>query len=430
MLVHQRRQLAIRNISHEYSTNRGIRVAASTFASNPRRHVLSDHRPPLPLDRPAKGIRHRAALASPRDRRAHDAGAGLSEQGMHRPETLARERADHLDRGGSAEILDRRRRRGGSDRARGRGAAHSVERTAHGGGARGYARRGRLQPHSSGLARSHRRLLPREREEVAMDLGIRGKIALVAASSRGLGRASAEALAAEGVELVLCARGEAALRATAEDIRRNAGVRVVDVVADVATQAGFDAVLSAADREFGRVDILVTNGGGPPAGPFETHALAAWDAAVRANLTSVVELVRGVLPGMRERRWGRIVNVTSIAVKQPVDNLILSNSIRAAVTGFARTLSNEVATDGITVNNILPGYTRTERVEELADATAKKENLTRADILSRFEQQIPMRRLGEPKEFAALAAFLASERASYITGQSIAVDGGWIKSVL
>ncbi|HSU92710.1 MAG TPA: SDR family oxidoreductase [Gemmatimonadaceae bacterium] len=263
-----------------------------------------------------------------------------------------------------------------------------------------------------------------------MDLGIRGKIALVAASSRGLGRASAEALAAEGVELVLCARGEAALRATANDIRRTTGVRVVDVVADVATKAGIDAVLSAAEREFGRVDILVTNGGGPPAGPFESHTPEAWDAAVRANLTSVVELVRGVLPGMRERRWGRIVNVTSIAVKQPVDNLILSNSVRAAVTGFARTLANEVAPLGVTVNNVMPGYTRTARVEALADRTASLHGTTRDAAFAAWENQIPMGRLGEPAEFGAMVAFLCSAQASYTTGASIPVDGGWIKSLL
>jgi 3-oxoacyl-[acyl-carrier protein] reductase len=263
-----------------------------------------------------------------------------------------------------------------------------------------------------------------------VDLGIRGKVALVAASSRGLGRASAEALAAEGVELVLCARGEAALRATAEDIRRTAGVRVVDVVADVATQAGIAAVLSAASHEFGRVDILVTNGGGPPAGPFETHAPEAWDAAVRANLTSVVELVRGVLPGMRERRWGRIVNVTSIAVKQPVDNLILSNSVRAAVTGFARTLANEVAPLGITVNNVMPGYTRTARVEELAARTASLKGTTPDAAFAAWEGQIPMGRLGEPAEFGAMVSFLCSMHASYTTGASIPVDGGWIRSLL
>ena len=263
-----------------------------------------------------------------------------------------------------------------------------------------------------------------------MDLGIRGKVALVAASSRGLGRASAAALAAEGVDLVLCARGEQALRDAAADIRRSTGARVVDVVADVATKTGIDAVLSAAEREFGRVDILVTNGGGPPAGPFESHAPDAWDAAVRGTLTSVVELVRGVLPGMRERRWGRIVNVTSIAVKQPVDGLILSNSVRAAVTGFARTLANEVAPLGITVNNVMPGYTRTARVEELADRSATLKGTTRDAAFATWESQIPMGRLGEPAEFGAMVAFLCSAQASYTTGASIPVDGGWIKSLL
>jgi 3-oxoacyl-[acyl-carrier protein] reductase len=137
-----------------------------------------------------------------------------------------------------------------------------------------------------------------------------------------------------------------------------------------------------------------------------------------------------VLPGMRERKWGRIIHVTSIAAKQPVNNLILSNSVRSAVTGFSRTLANEVAVDGVTVNTLLPGYTRTERVEELADANAARENSSRAAVLERFEREIPMHRLGEPREFAALAAFIASERASYITGQSIVADGGWIRSLM
>jgi len=166
------------------------------------------------------------------------------------------------------------------------------------------------------------------------------------------------------------------------------------------------------------------------AGLFEKHPWEAWERAVNLTLRSAVELTRAVLPGMRERKWGRIINITSIAAKQPVDMLILSNSVRAAVTGFARTLANEVATDGVTVNNILPGYTRTERVEQLADTTAAKEGIPREDVIARFEREIPMRRLGEPSEFAALAVFLASRQASYITGQSIAVDGGWIKSLL
>ncbi|MDQ3684685.1 MAG: SDR family oxidoreductase, partial [Acidobacteriota bacterium] len=192
-----------------------------------------------------------------------------------------------------------------------------------------------------------------------------------------------------------------------------------------------ERVVHAGIDRFGRIDILVTNVGGPPAGSFETLTPEMWEDATRLLLTSVLNLTREVLPGMKERRWGRIINVTSIAAKQPVDDLMLSNSLRAAVTGFARTLANEVAPFGITVNNILPGYTRTERVEELAQSMAQREpETTTADVLARWEREIPMRRLGEPREFAALAAFLASERASYITGSSIAVDGGWIRALI
>ena len=262
-----------------------------------------------------------------------------------------------------------------------------------------------------------------------MDLGLSGKIALVAASSRGLGRAVAEELAREGASLVLCARGGDALRATAESIREG-GADVVEVVADLAEPAGRERVIAAAMERFGRVDVLVTNGGGPPAGPFEAHSAAAWAEAVRQNLDSVVELTRAVLPGMKERRWGRIINVTSIAVKQPVDNLILSNSIRAAVTGFARTLANEVAPFGVTVNNVMPGYTRTQRVVDLAARNAALRDSTPEAEQRVWEGQIPMARLGEPREFAAMVAFLASERASYTTGASIPVDGGWIKALL
>ncbi len=263
-----------------------------------------------------------------------------------------------------------------------------------------------------------------------MDLGLRGRVAIVAAASRGLGRAIAQELAQEGAQLVICARGQEPLDAARGEIAASTGAAVHAVAADLSTREGIDRVVSSAQFAFGHVDILVTNAGGPPAGPFESHDWDAWQRAVDLTLRSAVELTRAVLPGMRSRKWGRIINVTSITVKQPVDNLILSNSIRAAVTGFARTLANEVATDGITVNNILPGYTRTERVEQLAQANAKKEGVAPAEILARFEREIPMHRLGEPKEFAALAAFLASERASYITAQSIAVDGGWIKGLV
>jgi 3-oxoacyl-[acyl-carrier protein] reductase len=263
-----------------------------------------------------------------------------------------------------------------------------------------------------------------------MDLGLRDKVALVAASSRGLGRAVAEELAREGMSLVLCARGADALRETAESIRADTGARVVEVAADVSVAGGRARLMAAVAEHFGRVDVLVNNSGGPPAGPFETHAPEAWSEAIRQNLDSVVELTRAVLPGMKERRWGRIINVTSIAVKQPVDNLILSNAVRAAVTGFARTLANEVAPFGVTVNCVMPGYTRTQRVLDLATRNAAQHGTSVEAEQRVWQTQIPMGRLGEPAEFGAMVAFLASERASYTTGASIPVDGGWIRALV
>jgi 3-oxoacyl-[acyl-carrier protein] reductase len=263
-----------------------------------------------------------------------------------------------------------------------------------------------------------------------MDFQLKGKIALVAAASKGLGRAVAEEFAAEGASLVLCARGEEALQQTRAALEAAHGVPVLAVAADLSTVAGVARVTQAAFERFGRVDILVTNTGGPPAGTFEQHSPEAWQAATNLLLTSVVELTRAVLPGMKERGWGRILNITSIAVKQPVAGLMLSNSLRAAVTGMARTLATEVAPFGITVNNILPGYTRTDRVEHLAQATAEREGISPDEAAARWTREIPMQRLGEPAEFAALAAFLCSARASYITGTSIPVDGGWIKGLL
>jgi 3-oxoacyl-[acyl-carrier protein] reductase len=263
-----------------------------------------------------------------------------------------------------------------------------------------------------------------------LDLGIRGKVALVAASSKGLGRAIAEELAAEGADLVMCARGGDALRGAAESIRRQSGVRVVEVAADVSEQTGLERIARTALDTFGRVDILVNNSGGPPSGPFESYTPQMWESAARLLLFSVVGLTNAVLPGMKERRWGRILNVTSIAVKQPIDGLMLSNSLRAAVTGFARTLANEVASFNVTVNNLMPGYTRTDRMEQLARAAAKRTGAPIEDTFAKWEREIPMGRLAEPREFAALAAFLASERAGYITGSSIAVDGGWIRSLI
>jgi 3-oxoacyl-[acyl-carrier protein] reductase len=261
-----------------------------------------------------------------------------------------------------------------------------------------------------------------------MDLALRSRVAFVAAASKGLGRAVAEALTAEGAAVAICARGQAALDETAAAIRGRGG-RVHAVQADVVSPEALTRAIDDAARALGPIDILVTNSGGPPAGKFETLSADQWDHAARVLLTSAVTAARAVLPGMRDRRWGRILNVASIAAKQPVEGLMLSNSLRAAVLAFGRTLANEVAKDGITVNNLLPGYTRTERVVELSEHIAATEGIAVSAAYDRWEREIPMGRLGEPREFAALAVFLASERASYITGQTIAVDGGWIKSV-
>jgi 3-oxoacyl-[acyl-carrier protein] reductase len=263
-----------------------------------------------------------------------------------------------------------------------------------------------------------------------MDLGLKGKVALVAASSQGLGYATAKELGAEGVSLIMCSRNQASIDRAADSIRSETNADVLAIAADVSVSADIERLVASGSERFGRIDILFTNSGGPPAGPFESTTPDSWEAATKVVLNSVVDLCRLVLPGMKERRWGRILNLTSIAAKQPVDNLMLSNSLRAAVTGFAKTLANEVAPFGVTVNNILPGYTLTERLDELIDFLSKKEGLSADDIRGRWESEIPMRRLGQPREFAALAAFLVSERASYITGSSIAVDGGWIRALM
>lgn len=262
-----------------------------------------------------------------------------------------------------------------------------------------------------------------------MDLGLRDRVALVAAGSKGLGRAIALELAAEGAQVVICARGKDAIDATVAEIV-GAGGRAVGFVADVSKSADVARLAESARSACGPIDILVTNSGGPRSGTFDVLSPEDWDQATRVLLTSAVELTRAVVPDMRARRWGRILNITSIAAKQPVDGLMLSNSLRAAVTAFARTLANEVAKDGITVNNLLPGYTRTDRVVDLAAQMAASSGTSPEAVAGRWEAQIPMGRLGEPREFAALAAFLASDRASYITGQSIAVDGGWIRGLM
>ncbi len=262
-----------------------------------------------------------------------------------------------------------------------------------------------------------------------MDLGLRGKAALVCGASSGLGYAIAQALAEEGADVMICSRSEERIEQARADIAKRTGARVESVAANLSEQLGCEAVVAATKEAFGRVDVLVTNTGGPPSGPFEDHTAEVWQRAISQNLESVVNLVRAALPGMKEKRWGRIVNVTSISVKQPVAGLILSNTLRAGVTGFAKTIANEAGPFGVTVNNVLPGYTRTERLTELAGAVAGRTGSEPASVYESWEEEIPMGRLAEPDELAALTAFLCSDRAGYITGQSIAVDGGWIKGL-
>jgi 3-oxoacyl-[acyl-carrier protein] reductase len=263
-----------------------------------------------------------------------------------------------------------------------------------------------------------------------MDLGLKDRVALVGGSSKGLGFAAAVELAREGAHVVVNSRSRAAVDAACESIRAETGVDAFGIEADLSTSAGVAALVDAVHERFGRVDVLVTNTGGPPGGSFEAHSEEVWRDAFAQNFESVLNLCRAVLPGMKERKWGRIINITSISVKQPVAGLILSNAIRAGVTGFARTLANEVAAEGITVNNVLPGYTATERLNELANKLSEMNDSSPEAERARWSAEIPMNRLGQPDELAALITFLASERAGYITAQSIAVDGGWIKSLV
>ena len=263
-----------------------------------------------------------------------------------------------------------------------------------------------------------------------MDFGLKGKVAVVYGASRGLGRAAAEALAAEGARVAIVARQEATLTEAATSIARATGSEVVPFVCDVSKAAEAGASVRDVARHFGGLDILVNNSGGPRAGGFAALTEQDFVEAVDLLFMSVVRTCLEAVPLMRKRGSGRIINITSITVKQPVDNLMLSNAVRPAVVGFARSLATELAAENITVNCVAPGYTRTERVVELNEANAVREQTTAQAVEQRLVASIPMQRLGEPRELAALIAFLASERASYITGTTLQVDGGYVRSLM
>ena len=261
-----------------------------------------------------------------------------------------------------------------------------------------------------------------------MNLELKGRAALVNGASSGIGEAVARALAAEGVNLILCARNGEKLAAKAAAIAAEFGVQAVPHAADVAAEDAAAGAVGEALARFGRLDILLNNGGGPPAGRFDTLNESQWKDAADLLLMSAVRFTRAALPAMKAAHWGRILNVSSVSVKAPIDNLMLSNSLRAAVIGFAKTLSTEVAPYGITVNNLLPGRIHTPRLDYLAEQNAKNGG-TAQQVFEGWVSEIPMGRLGEPQEVGALAAFLASPLAGYLTGQSIAVDGGLLRNL-
>jgi 3-oxoacyl-[acyl-carrier protein] reductase len=254
-----------------------------------------------------------------------------------------------------------------------------------------------------------------------MDLGLKNKIAFVTASSQGLGKSVALELAKEGAHLAICGRNQQQLINAKKEIDKAGEGKIIALKGDLSNTIDRERMISEVIQQYKKVDILVTNTGGPPAGKFEDFDQEDWDNGYELLLGSVVSLIRGVLPGMKEQGWGRIITITSQAVKQPVENLILSNSIRASVVGLMKTLATELGHHNITVNNVMPGYTKTNRLKKLIE--------NNPSFLSAIDE-IPLKRFGNPEEFAAAVTFLASERASFITGVSLAVDGGWVKNIL
>lgn len=257
-----------------------------------------------------------------------------------------------------------------------------------------------------------------------MDFGLKGKVAAVAASSQGLGYASALELAREGASVAICSRDRGRIDEAARKIGGESGASVFASVVDVSKEADCRRFIDETVGEFGHLDILVTNTGGPAPGALDDIEVAQIRDGFDSTLMSAIIMMKAAVPYMRERGWGRIINILSMTVKQPKVNLLVSNTMRPAILGFAKSISFELAREGITVNNVAPGYTRTERLTELAEHLAGQSGAAVEDVFAGWENTIPARRLGRPEELAAAIAFLASERAAYMTGVTIQVDGG------
>lgn len=264
-----------------------------------------------------------------------------------------------------------------------------------------------------------------------MDLGLTGKVALVVAASKGLGRASAAALAAEGANVVIASRDREALEQTAQEIQLASNSAVLAYPTDLRKPEEILSLVARSIEEFGGIDILVNNAGGPPAGTFETLSDEQWQLAFDLTLLSAVRLIRAVLPSMKQRQGGRIINIVSSSAKQPIAGLLLSNALRPGVVGLAKTLSVELAPDQITVNNVCPGRILTDRLRQTSGILSQaNQGISEKQALEAISRDIPLKRVGQPEELAALVAFLASRQAGYITGTTIQVDGGLIQSLL
>lgn len=263
-----------------------------------------------------------------------------------------------------------------------------------------------------------------------MELGLTGKAALVTASSQGIGKACALELAQNGADLLICARGEDTLNDARKEIADATGRKVAAIRADLTSKDDIDALIATAVRELGTIDVLVTNAGGPPSGPFMEFDDGPWESAFELNLMSVVRLNRAVVPIMRESGGGSIVNLTSVSVKEPLKGLVLSNAVRAAVVGLSKTLANELGPDKIRVNVVCPGFTATDRMTELITARAEREGRAFDEVASGYYASVPLGKFAEPADIARMVAFLASDAAKYVTGVTVQVDGGFVKGLL